>query len=177
MADEIIAMSRPEYLQRYGAKIQEKLRSMGFETVEDFAAFQERKRKEDQARLMLSLRRAGDKEDLLKVKEMGAGSSSKRATTKPVPPPNGVEAASPGQPGRAMPGGGLGVKPLSSFVKLDKFAQLDQKEIEELWTAYHSNKDCLSAVVRAGTFDKMMKNGEDWPMVSVSCRCDFDDLL
>lgn len=157
-------MSRPEYLLRYGSRIKDKLSQLGFESVEDFTKFQESKKREDQARVLLNVRRSGDKEDVLKVKEMSATTAPTTSKRKA-----GTKTANMASPSATAPNmksyGAMPGKSLDSIVQLDKFAALDVPQIEELWTKYHSTKDCLSAVVPAATYDKMMKNGGEFPMV------------
>lgn len=157
MADEIIAMSRPEFLAKYGNQISAKLQALGFSSVDEFLAAKEGRRREENAKVLLGLRRDGDRMDVLKVKEMGAGGAAARPKAKAAKP-----AEAQAGPAQAA---GMAPKPLSSIIQMDKFAQLDAEKMEELWKAYHADKDVLCAVVPVEAYDKIMRNGRDFPVV------------
>ncbi|WFD07251.1 Glucosaminyl phosphatidylinositol (GlcN-PI) nositol acylation protein [Malassezia vespertilionis] len=55
------------------------------------------------------------------------------------------------------------LKPLASFMNVDKMANEEPDAVGKLWTAYHTMNDKLSAVISASTYTAMLENGARFP--------------
>ncbi|ORX93776.1 ATP11-domain-containing protein [Basidiobolus meristosporus CBS 931.73] len=56
------------------------------------------------------------------------------------------------------------VKTLDSILKLDKILLEEPETIGKIWTEYHANKDSLSAVIPAETYDKLFERAKKYPL-------------
>lgn len=53
---------------------------------------------------------------------------------------------------------GTNKRSLDDIVKLDMLKDLSKEEIEQIWSAYHSKKDCIYASIPSETYDTLFKN-------------------
>ncbi|KAL0094560.1 ATP11 protein-domain-containing protein [Phycomyces blakesleeanus] len=53
---------------------------------------------------------------------------------------------------------------LDKIVKLDLLQNEDVKSITKIWTEYHSDKDCITAVIPSEVYDTLYKRSREFPM-------------
>ncbi|CEI95763.1 hypothetical protein G6F70_007205 [Rhizopus microsporus] len=53
---------------------------------------------------------------------------------------------------------------LDKVVKLDLLLKEDPGSISEIWTRYHANKDCISAVIPGSIYNRMYEISKKYPM-------------
>ncbi len=62
------------------------------------------------------------------------------------------------------------VKPLSSFLDVEKLRTQDQETITKLWAGYHTIKNKLSAVIPTKKYLEMLVNARKYPQFVLPCR-------
>jgi len=139
--------------ERYAVKVQQKLQKMGFGSIDEFKRAQDRMAKDRAARHALSLRRAGDVMDPLRIPEV-----------------------TPQRNFATMPDRLSASKPLNAILRMDKVKDQDAETIGTLWKRYHADKDLLCAVIPVETYDKMMANGEKYPIFLLPLPRDNDGV-
>ncbi|ORX95126.1 ATP11-domain-containing protein [Basidiobolus meristosporus CBS 931.73] len=135
------------YEQKYADKLKRKAESEGVKTVQEL------------------------KDKVLKPVKVSYTYPTTRATTdtatnavndksstdaRKIPSASSVEYTSNGLPSN--------VKPLDKILKLDKVLAEDAETIGKIWTEYHANKDCLSAVIPAETYGKLFERSKKYPL-------------
>ncbi|KAI8381189.1 ATP11 protein-domain-containing protein [Radiomyces spectabilis] len=53
---------------------------------------------------------------------------------------------------------------LDKIVKLELLEKEDVDTIKKIWTEYHADKDCITAVIPSEMYDKLYKRSQDYPM-------------
>ncbi|KAI8342065.1 ATP11 protein-domain-containing protein [Chlamydoabsidia padenii] len=56
---------------------------------------------------------------------------------------------------------------LDKIVKLELFEKEDTKTIEKIWTQYHADKDCITAVIPRKVYDTLYQRSQAYPMFIV----------
>lgn len=55
---------------------------------------------------------------------------------------------------------------LDKIVKLELLEKENQETITKIWTEYHADKDCITAVIPKETYDTIFKRSQQYPIVS-----------
>lgn len=142
--------TKEEILARYKEKLVEKAHAEGVKGIEELK--DKFKEKLDAVKKDLSkVDPLKELDNYEKAQRLQAALDNKKGTKKDL---GTVKKTSPKVP----------FKTLESYVKADKFTELDQKQIELIWRARFIGKDrALCACVPADTFDRMYKNARKWP--------------
>ncbi|KAI9305065.1 ATP11 protein-domain-containing protein [Cunninghamella echinulata] len=56
---------------------------------------------------------------------------------------------------------------LDKIVKLELFEKEDRDTIEKIWTQYHADKDCITAIIPSDIYDILYKRSQKYPMFIV----------
>ncbi|ORY93047.1 ATP11 protein-domain-containing protein [Syncephalastrum racemosum] len=56
---------------------------------------------------------------------------------------------------------------LDKIVKLELFEKENPETIEKIWTDFHADKDCITAVIPKGTYDTLFQRSQKYPMFIV----------
>ena len=95
--------------------------------------------------------------------EVGVDSKQSGFQQPPPPPPQPVAQAGPSTKSSTN-ASGTGIKPLSSYLDLDKVAKLPVKELEYVWRLRHANdKLSLCAIVPIETYQRMFQTAKAHP--------------
>ncbi|KAI8099643.1 ATP11 protein-domain-containing protein [Halteromyces radiatus] len=56
---------------------------------------------------------------------------------------------------------------LDKIVKLELLEKEDTETIEKIWTQYHADKDCITAIIPSDIYDTLYKRSQEYPMFIV----------
>ena len=143
--------SQERILDRYKEKLEQKAKQEGHESLS-------------------SLKKAY-KERIERTKRAAAQSTLSKASPfqQPPPPPPTPQAVSSvssqkNAPQQPKPSGAPGVKPLSSYLDLEKVASLPNKEVEYIWRLRHANDPLsLCAVIPVETYNRIYQTARAHP--------------
>ncbi|KPI45714.1 Protein ATP11, mitochondrial [Cyphellophora attinorum] len=145
--------------EKYRAKLQDKARAEGLESISEL--------KEVYKEKISDVRRKA----ATIGPPIGAGGSKDAGTVTgtglqhpppPPPTPQPHQAQGKGSPTHKVPD--TGIKPLSSYLDLEKIASLPAKEIELIWRLRHaSDPNSLTAVIPLSTYNRMLASAQKHP--------------
>lgn len=154
---------RRSKLDQYNAKLAAKAQEQGVGSVEELA---QKRREEDQARVKQEREaRARAYADQVaaetaakegSVEERDAAMRERLQIRRRQEEERKLNSDDPGMSGSP-------VKPLSSFLNIEKIQAESPEAVAKLWTAYHTMRDKLSAAVPAPTYQSMVETGRRYP--------------
>ncbi|ORX57991.1 ATP11-domain-containing protein [Hesseltinella vesiculosa] len=133
--------SAVDYESKYGDKLKQAAKKKGL-TVEELKTktFEEAKKRTQPAKAEKSAKKAP------------ATSTEKTAASIKAKAQQPYESSAP---------------TLDKIVKLELFEKEERDSIEKIWTQYHADKDCITAVIPREIYDKLYKRSQDYPMFIV----------
>jgi len=156
---------------RYQDKLEQKAREESFESVSQLRAAYEERIKSLRKKVSSELEKATSPEAQAQASQTHAQQPQSPYVGQQPPPPNPEPQASTKSPQppttsakRKEGGGPPGIKPLSSYLDLDKIRTLPNKEIEYLWRLRHANDPkSLCAVVPLETYRRIYDTAKTHP--------------
>ncbi|WFD44841.1 Glucosaminyl phosphatidylinositol (GlcN-PI) nositol acylation protein [Malassezia psittaci] len=150
-------------LEEYNSKLQAKAKQEGLTSVEELAE-KHRKEQEQQKKIQRE-EQARIKADRLAAETAAKQNSVEerdRALQERLRLQREQEEARKLREGDTSTARGP-VKPLSSFLDIEKIQKESNEDIGKLWAGYHTMRGKLSAVIPAGTYEKMLETARSYP--------------
>ncbi|KAK5090479.1 hypothetical protein LTS08_002619 [Lithohypha guttulata] len=149
---------------KYQDKLEEKARAEGFESVEQLKAAYEDRIKKLRKRVGQELDKVTNPDAQIAAQQ-SQGHSQSQKPFHPPPPPQAQTSSQPTKsPSAKHDSGAPGIKPLSSYLDLDKVASLPNKEIEYLWRLRHaSDPKSLCAVIPLEVYKRIYETAKTHP--------------
>ena len=154
---------------KYHEKLEQKARAEGFESVEQLKAAYEERVKQLRKKVSVELDKATSPEAQLQQGQQAATSQGQKSLPfRPPPPPQPqaeasappVRSPSPKKSSTSTPG----IKPLSSYLDLEKIATLPKKEIEYLWRLRNAkDPKSLCAVIPLEVYQRIYGTAKTHP--------------
>lgn len=152
--------------EKYRQQLEEKARAEGFESVEQLKVAYEERIKQLRKRVSQELDKATNPQAQIEAAQQQQQHVQK--PFHPPPPPQAQTApdlaSSSNQQQKKESSGTPGIKPLSSFLDLDKVSSLPSKEIEYLWRLRHANDSkSLCAVIPLEVYKRIYETAKTHP--------------
>lgn len=149
--------------EKYQKQLEHKARAEGFESVEQLkVAYQERLQN-----LRKKISQELDKATNPQAHLDAAQQPQQQHVQKPFhppPPPEAQPNIQTSQPSKKDSSGAPGIKPLSSYLDLDKVSSLPNKEIEYIWRLRHaSDSQSLCAVIPLEVYKRIYESAKTHP--------------
>lgn len=153
---------------RYQDKLEQKAREEGFQSVSQLKAAYEDRINQLRRRISIELEKATSPEAQAQASQAHSQQPRFAGQQPPPPPPViPVENAASTQrstTAKGKDGGPPGIKPLSSYLDLEKVSTLPNKEIEYLWRLRHANDPkSLCAVIPLETYKRIYDTAKTHP--------------
>ncbi|KAI8069907.1 ATP11 protein-domain-containing protein [Gongronella butleri] len=91
----------------------------------------------------------------------------KAAAVKKVAPKNSADKAAAEIKAKAQMPYESSAPTLDKVVKLELLEKEDKDTIEKIWTQFHADKDCITAIIPSDIYDTLYKRSQDYPMFVV----------
>jgi len=154
------AKTKIDYDSKYAAKLKEAAEKKGASTVQDLK--QKMKAEADRIRIernKAAEKAAKEKQERLKATAAATASQPTQSTTaKRTPSQIAAEAKNPYDSSAPS---------LDKIVKLDLLEKENTDTIQKIWTEYHADKDCITAIIPAPTYGTLYQNSLKYPMFIV----------
>ncbi|ORZ19725.1 ATP11 protein-domain-containing protein [Absidia repens] len=101
-------------------------------------------------------------------KQRDASKTLKKATsTSAAAKPNTAEKVAATVTAKAQQPYDSSAPTLDKIVKLELFEKENAETIEKIWTQYHADKDCITAIIPSKVYDTLYKRSQAYPMFIV----------
>ncbi|KIV95354.1 hypothetical protein PV10_03021 [Exophiala mesophila] len=155
--------AQDQVLERYKAKLEEKAKREGHDSVSSLK--ESYKDKIEETKKKASVLAGPATSDTSEASSQSTATKPTASSfTQPAPPPPTPQDASAkstsSKPNSAAPG----IKPLSSYLDLEKVAALPNKEVEYIWRLRHANDSkSLCAVIPLETYNRIYQTARSHP--------------
>ncbi|KAJ5951982.1 uncharacterized protein N7479_010395 [Penicillium vulpinum] len=152
----------PKYvLERYRSKLDQKAKEEGHESVESLKEAYDEKIKE--LRRKASTVATPEPETPTPTSTTAIPGTSAAFQPPPPPPPPPQESRTT-KAARSVSGDSSPVKPLSSYLDVEKIRELPAKEIEALWRLrFAENPNVITAAIPINTYNRMIQSARENP--------------
>ncbi|KAK5077757.1 hypothetical protein LTR70_006258 [Exophiala xenobiotica] len=151
---------------RYQDKLEQKAREEGFESVAQLKAAYEERIKNLRKKVSSELAKVTSPETQAQASQAHPQQSpyAGQQPPPPPPPPTTTQPTQPSTTSAKRKEGGPPIKPLSSYLDLEKISSLPNKEIEYLWRLRHANDPkSLCALVPIETYRRIYDTAKTHP--------------
>ncbi|CAO3596713.1 unnamed protein product [Absidia cylindrospora] len=100
-------------------------------------------------------------------KQREASKPLKKATSTTAAKPNSAEKIAATVTAKAQQPYDSSAPTLDKIVKLELFEKENTETIEKIWTQYHADKDCITAIIPSKVYDTLYKRSQAYPMFIV----------
>jgi ATP synthase mitochondrial F1 complex assembly factor 1 len=144
-------------LDRYKDKLEEKARQEGHESVSSL--------KEAYKEKIEGYKKASNPQPVSSLSQPSTKTTPFQQPPPPPPTPQATSTASAhASPAQRPKAGTPGIKPLSSFLDLEKVSSLPNKEVEYIWRLRHANDPLsLCAVIPLETYNRIYRTAKAHP--------------
>ncbi|KAJ2519180.1 hypothetical protein H4217_002857 [Coemansia sp. RSA 1939] len=145
--------SVPDYEEKYRAQLMRRAREKGVDSVEDLKRLvKEQEQQQQQQQQQQKHADGGSVADQSgRTQTRNSSETSRRA--EPLEDTRRVLDRSSNASASNLP---PDVKSLDQIMRLDKLGDKTSEEISEIWTAFHTTKDCISAAIPASTYRDLL---------------------
>ncbi|KAJ9604966.1 hypothetical protein H2200_010355 [Cladophialophora chaetospira] len=151
-------LNQEKILDRYKHKLQQKAKEEGVESISEL--------KEVYKEKIEGLKKAANPTSTQTSVGHATLAGAKRSPFQqpPPPPPTPQSTGQPGPSSQAKTSGAPGIKPLSSYLDLEKVSSLPNKEVEYIWRLRHANDPLsLCAVIPLETYNRIYRTARNHP--------------